>query len=249
MAKKLSETGQAVNANNFTRLKERVDVLGVTYSPPTTDISAANITAKDTRIHQVMSEFLGRSGPWTIAVTDRSTALKVVNPLVTKIVNEVMVCDVTDDYKSSVRSLGNEIRGIRATPKIKMEPGDPSMPSNKTIVQISASQQGFDNKLFNFEKMFELLKAQPKYTPTEPELMLAAIQAVIDNLKVKNQAVTVATPLLENARIARNKEMYDAVDGGNILASKVKRYFKAKFGGNSAEYHAVAKLKFRDLSK
>jgi hypothetical protein len=249
MAKKLSETGHAVNASNFTRLKERVNILGGTYSPPTTDISAANIDAKDLRIQQVLGEFLGRSGPWVVAVTNRSTAMKVVNPLVTKIVNEVMVCDVTDDYKSSVRSLANEIRGIRATAKINMEPGDPGMPTNKTIVQISASQQGFDNKLFNLEKLLEMLKAQPNYTPTEPGLMLPAIQSVIDNLKLKNKAVTETTPLLDNARIARNKEMYDKVAGGNVLAGKVKRYFKAMFGGNSAEYHAVAKLKFRDLSK
>ena len=94
-----------------------------------------------------------------------------------------------------------------------------------------------------------MLKAEPGYAPEEDELKCPAIKAVIDDLHARNDDVIDLTPPVESARMLRNHEMFDTETGGNALAAMVKNYFKAKWGGNSAEYHSVGRIEFTPLGK
>ena len=120
----------------------------------------------------------------------------------------------------------------------------PATPENESAKSISASQMSFDNRIENMNKLIELLTAQPAYTPNEPELQVAGLTAVFTNMKTTNtNAINTYTPL-SNARIDRNKILYDAESGLVKVSGDVKSYVKSVFGGTSPQYKQISKLKF-----
>jgi hypothetical protein len=61
-------------------------------------------------------------------------------------------------------------------------------------------------------------------------------------------AINAYTPL-SNARIDRNKILYDETTGLVTVAGDVKSYVKSVFGGTSPQYKQVSKLKFAKVGK
>jgi hypothetical protein len=247
--KSKSETGHAVNAGNFSRLVFYAEEAGTKYNPPDQAISIVSLKNKDQKQLTAISDFHVGASPWIKAVNEREQAMKPVNKLMTKVKNLVSVCNVNEQFIKDVTSFVKKIQGVRATPKIKTEPSDPNSPTDESIKQISASQLGIDQKMDHIKGLVELLKVEPNYTPNETELTIGAIETVLNDLRAKNDAVSAAKPVLEFARINRNKEMYTDPGNGADLATKVKKYFKAVYGADSEEYHKVAKLKFRNMVK
>jgi hypothetical protein len=244
-----SETGHAVNAANFSRIIFYCEDTGAKYNPPDAAISVVNLKLKDQKQLDAISLFQDKAGTWMQDVNAREAVMVPINKLATRIKNVAAVCDVLPQFVKDVDGLVKKIQGVRATPKIKTEPADPNTPTDETIVQISAAQTGIDNKLDNLAMLLKLLTKETKYIPNETDLTTAAITALIASAKEKNKAVSTSTPPMESARINRNKEMYAEGTGGADLSAKVKKYMKAVFGGNSPEYHNVAKLEFKKLVK
>ncbi|MEI6122787.1 MAG: hypothetical protein WCQ95_04095 [Bacteroidota bacterium] len=247
--KKINETGHLVNANNFSRIIPYCETLGTRYAPPDSAIGVLGLKAKKVTVDAAMLDFFNQWAPWTMAVNGRGDVLDLVDPMMTRIKNIVNVCDVSDRFKADVESIVKKIMGIRISPKLAKRINVENAPEDDLIVQISASQQGVDNKIGNVTKLLALLDLEPKYTPSETELKLPALTAFLGDLNDANDLVSEKTPLIDNARIARNKELYEPKHGSNDLALKVKSYFKGAFGGDSKEYHSVAKYEFRKLVK
>ncbi len=249
-AKSKSETGYAVNVRMFEKLKLFCKKLGAKFNPPAgSGILLADLDAKETAIKAADLVYHEKTPALILAVNKRMDQMKPIDKLFTKVKNVVMVCDVAQSLKDDVSNYVREIHGNRAKVKVVMDPADPSVPTDGTVVQISASQQGFDNKLDNAYKCYWLLKAEPNYLPNEPELTIAKIGDVLDELKDLNTSVADIEPEVTLARLARNKEMYEDIKGGNELASKIRKYIKAVYGGNSTIYHEVCKFKFTKLAK
>jgi hypothetical protein len=59
-----------------------------------------------------------------------------------------------------------------------------------------------------------------------------------------NTAAYTSYAKVSNARIARNKILYENPDALIVLAKAVKAYIKGKFGATSAEYGQVSSIKF-----
>jgi len=84
--------------------------------------------------------------------------------------------------------------------------------------------------------------------PNEPDLTVASLKLWLKDLQTKNDAVATTIADLDTARIVRDEEMYTGFHPGNDLAGKVKKYFKAAFGGDSPRYHHITRYKFRNLA-
>jgi hypothetical protein len=242
-----SESGHAVNAANFSRMICFVEEANTKYNPPDTAISIANLKIAEQIINDSISNFNEAASPWVQAVNAMGAIMGPVDRLMTKVKNLAAVCNVSQQFIKDVTSLVKKIKGVRITPKIVMEPGDSSTPTDASIKQISASQKGVDHKLDNIDKLMQLLKVEANYTPNEDELKVTTINALLTDLKAKRAEVNSTLPHMEAARINRNKVMYTDAGSGAELSAKVKAYFKAVYGGNSQEYHDVARLKFTKL--
>lgn len=244
-----SETGHAVNAANFSRMIVYCEDAGAKYNPPDAAISVAKLKLKETAINDSIELLREKAATWMQDVNAREAAMAPISKLMTRVKNVAAVCNVLPQFVTDVTGLVKKIQGVRVTPKVETMPDDPNTPTDESVTQISAAQMGIDNRLDNLESLVQLLIAEPNYTPNETDLTTAALTAMITAAKAKNTAVSASTPPMKNAMIDRNNEMYMATGNGAELAGKVKRYMKAVFGGNSQEYHNVAKLKYTVLAK
>ena len=102
----------------------------------------------------------------------------------------------------------------------------------------------FDSRIDNFDKLIKLLTSVTLYAPNEADLKVAALTAVLSDLKAKNLAVTNAEVPLNNARISRNDILYKANTGLVDTALDVKTYIKSVYGATSPQYKKISKIKF-----
>lgn len=98
-------------------------------------------------------------------------------------------------------------------------------------------------------KSSNFLASVPAYNPTETALKVATLQSLLANLKTVNTAAYTSYAKVSNARIARNKILYENPDALIVLEKAVKAYIKGKFGATSAEYGQVSAIKFVKVVK
>ena len=78
-------------------------------------------------------------------------------------------------------------------------------------------------------------------------MKISTLQALLSDLKTKNNAVTQSRIVLETARGARNTVLYTPLTGVVDIGTDVKSYIKSVFGVNSTQYKLVSKLRFVKL--
>jgi hypothetical protein len=103
----------------------------------------------------------------------------------------------------------------------------------------------YDNRLDNFDKLVKLLTSVELYTPNEADLKVESLSKLYADLMAKNSAVIAAATPLSNARIERNKILYQFDAGLVDVALDAKVYVKSIFGPSSAQYKQISKLAFR----
>lgn len=239
-----TETGHAKNVANFEDLISFCTGYGASYNPSKASIKLAALTTKQTDAVTALSKVNTNLPPWTNAINARQLVFEPLSKLITRVVNAVAASDVPKQVVADVKAIARKIQGSRASEKKPTVPDNPATPEDESSKSISASQMSFDSRIENMDKLIQLLTAQPAYTPNEPELQVAGLITVLANMKTTNtDAINAYTPL-SNSRIDRNKILYDKTTGLVTVAGDVKAYVKSVFGGTSAQYKQVSKLKF-----
>lgn len=250
---KIYQTGYLQNCEGLFKLYGMILAQGADWTPADSSLTAANILVKHDEIDAAIGKFFDEAVKWAALVNFRGNAMKAVNPLLTRVNNEVQACNVTPEFKADVKSRVKNIQGVRATPKLKTlvaEPGVPEgVPTEDSIEQISAAQTGIDDKLGHLGELIGMLENEPNYTTQIDLLKVANLKLWLIDLKKKNDDVNLQKPVMDVKRNARNKSMYEVDKGGNELASKIRNSFKSIFGGDSVEFHAAAKIKFTTPKK
>lgn len=239
-----SETGNAKNVANFEDMISFCTGYGATYNPSKAAIKLAALGTKRTDAVNALAAVNAALPPWQNAVNARELVFTPLSKLITRVVNAVEASDVSKQVIDDVKSIARKIQGKRANPKQPTVPDNPATPEDESAKSISASQMSFDSRIENMDKLIQLLTAQPAYAPNEADLKVTALTTVFTNMKTTNtDAVNAYTPL-SNARIDRNKILYDAITGLVKIAGEVKSYVKSVFGGTSPQYKQISKLKF-----
>jgi hypothetical protein len=241
---KVSQTGLYQNRANFFSLYGMVKAHGAAWTPNDAKLSEPKILEKNNDLNTIFGEFEQQGMSMVLKIDHRGEGMITVNPLMTRVKNEVLACDVSDSFKADVVSRVKKIQGVRISPKIKMEPGTVNVPSEEGLKQISAAQTGVDDKLGHVGELITLLDGEPGYTTQIDALKVVNLKIWHGDLKERNEAVKLQHGVVLVKRNDRNKAMYDAKTGSNELASKIKKTFKSIFGGASIEYKQAAKLKF-----
>jgi len=102
----------------------------------------------------------------------------------------------------------------------------------------------FDKRLDNFDKLIRFLTSVPQYLPNEADLKLATLTTHYNLLKTKNSAVLALEPALTNARVLRNKLLYNEITGLVDVAMNVKTYIKSVYGASSPQFKKISAIKF-----
>ena len=242
-----SETGHAVNVANFNDLISFVAGYGSAYNPSNTSIMLPALQTLSANAEAALAGINAALPAYNAAVAAREVAFEPLSKLVTRVMNFLKASGVTPQVYDQVLTVARKVKGERASAIIKPDaPAEGAEPS-PTPKQVSAAQMGYDSRTENFGKMIQLLAGIPEYNPNEEDLKVATLNALHDDLKIKNTTVINAEVPLSNARIARNNVLYTDVTGLCDIALTVKNYVKAIFGNNSPQFKQISKLQFKKL--
>lgn len=160
--------------------------------------------------------------------------------MVRRVRSAAKTCGAGAGFVTDVNKWVNKIVGTRVS-KAKPTEADPA--------GTSASQQSFDMKLDHFEALIGILEGEPLYNPSTSDLKVASLQTKFSALQTANDAVKAAVVPLNNAVIARDKELYMEKTGLVIVEQLAKDEVRGTFGFSSPEYKLVSKIKFARMKK
>jgi hypothetical protein len=242
---KTTETGHAKNVANFEELVAYVLSYQPDYNPSRDAIKVEGLQTLLTQAKQCMYDFNMVLPPFKIAVAEREIAYKPLNKFTTRLVNSLKATASSALMDKTVQAIARKIKGERATPKKEIVAPLPGESASAEEKYISVAQTSYYNRLANFGKLFVQLQNIPQFQPNEPELQAPAIKAFHDTLKAKYDAAVLATVALSNARIARNKVLYDPITGMLDIAFDTKVYIKSLYGATSPQYKQVSRIQFK----
>lgn len=237
----MAETGHARNCERFAQMISFVQGYGADYHPANTAITLVNLQTKLTAAQAAIDGVTAANAPFKVAVNDRENAFDGIRKLATRVVNSFEASGAAQNAVDDAKSLKRKIDGVRATKAPKDDPATPGDESKGS----SASQQSYTQLAEHLDNLIALLTSTGTYTPHEPELQLAALNARATALKTANAAVISATTPLSNARITRDDSLYADDTGLVALAALVKKYVKSLYGADSPQFSQIRGLEFR----
>jgi hypothetical protein len=243
------ESGHAKNTANFDHLIALLLTYGTNYTPSSPSLAITNLQTVLTNAQTALTTVKNEYNGWKNATNGREIAFDPLKGLSTRLLNTLVAVGANEQTIKDYKTLNAKVQGSKLT---KADAGiieDPNADAaNKTTLPVkktvSVSQQSFDNLIEHYDKIIKLLASVPAYNPTETALKVTTLQTILANLKTLNTAAYTSAAKVSNARIARNKILYENPDALIVLAKAVKAYIKGKFGASSPEYGQVSSIKF-----
>lgn len=243
-----TETGHAKNVANFDTLTTTVTAFGAVYNPSNPALKPGALQTQATSAHTAMTAVNSVFPAYSNAVALREAAFEPLSKLTTRIGNAFKASGVIPQVVDSALTIIRKIQGKRASSRTTAlgKKAATAVTANQ-IVEVSASQMSYDNRLENLDKLIQLLASNPLYAPNEIDLKVDSLTALHADLKSKNAAVKDAAVPLTNARIARDEILYKPGTGLVDTAADVKTYLKSLFGASSPQFKSVSRLAFKTI--
>jgi len=248
------ESGHAKNTANFDHLIALLLTYGTNYTPSTANLAIANLQTVLSNAQGALTTVKNEYNGWKNATNGREIAFEPLKGLSTRLLNTLVSVGANQQTIKDYKTLNAKVQGSKLTKADSGIVAEPSEDlSNKTTLPVkktvSVSQQSFDNLIEHYDKIIKLLASVPAYNPSETALKVATLQTMLASLKTLNSAAYTSYAKVSNARIARNKILYENPDALIVLAKAVKAYIKGKFGATSPEYGQVSSIKFVKVVK
>jgi hypothetical protein len=242
------ESGHAKNTANFDHLIALLTTYGTNYTPSGANLALTNLQTVLTNAQTALTTVKNEYNGWKNATNGREIAFEPLKGLSTRLLNTLVSVGANEQTIKDYKTLNAKVQGSKLTKAdagIVTDPNEDS--ANKTTLPVkktvSVSQQSFDNLIEHYDKIIKLLASVPAYNPTETALKVATLQTMLANLKMLNSLAYTSYAKVSNARIARNKILYENPDALILLARAINAYIKGKFGATSAEYGQVSTIK------
>lgn len=242
-----SETGHAKNVATFDQLISFVVGYGATYNPSKAAIKLKAMQTLATQAKDAINQVNAALPAYNTAVAARVEAFEPLSKHITRVSNALKASDASPKIVETAKALVRKIQGTRATAKKTTQEIEAEKAEGKETREISSSQMSYDNRLDNLDKLIKLLAGVTQYAPNEPELKVASLTTLYNDLRTKNAAVVTVTASLSNARIARNRILYKENIGLVDVAADAKTYIKSVYGATSSEFKQVSALEFKAL--
>lgn len=237
-----SETGHAKNSANFRKLIDFAIGFQEKYNPSKNQLTIERLEEKYEASQLKLNTVSSQNTLFNTAVNSRAVLFKGNKPLATRIINALEASDVSELKINDAKAFNRKLQGKRAS---KIE--TPLNPDASAPLTISASQQSFDQQIQHFIGLHSILEKELGYGPNEQELTQEAIKLHIAEMNKKNNEVSTTHVNVSNARLDRNKFLYDKETGVVKTAAGVKNYIQSVFGAYSPEYKLVSGLEFKTV--
>ncbi|AFL80475.1 hypothetical protein Aeqsu_0974 [Aequorivita sublithincola DSM 14238] len=237
-----SEVGHAKNVANFQDLIVFVEGYGPSYNPSKNNLTATQLTVLHTTATTSLQNVINQNTAYNDAINSRVEAFANLRHFSTRLVNALEATNASQEKIDDAKGFNRKLQGQRASKK-EEESQDPNQPAPK---KISTSQQSYDQLIQHFEGLISVLSTEPSYAPNETELQIATLEIKAQDLRVKNNQVATAYTAVSNARLERNRIIYNDNTGLVDTALDVKKYVKSVFGATSPEYNQIKSIKFKN---
>jgi Uncharacterized protein conserved in bacteria (DUF2225) len=241
-----NETGHAKNVANFNELILAISSLGAVYQPPVEVLKVAVLLNQKTELEKALQAVNNAVSNYKNAIYARQQGFEKMNTLASRITAMLAVLGVDAKMQAEAKSLSRKISGSKTakkttTPEVSTNPTETPAVESKTV---STSQQSFDQRRSNFDRLLALLQSQPSYAPNEEDIKLANLQTYHSELgKANDQAIQTERELIK-ARQQRDDLLYTEQSGAVAIAFRIKEYIKSIYGANTNEYKRIAGIKF-----
>jgi hypothetical protein len=235
-----SEVGHAKNIANLNLLNTNIIALGGIYIPSNLKLKLSNLQDTYTNTFAQQTSVNNLVAPYSVAVDDREIIFKPLNRDLTKLRKAYKATEGVTQVQ--LEDLMTIIRKLKGEKKSKT-----TNSTNPTVAQdsYSTSQMSYDQRTNNMDLLISLLQNTPNYAPNEEEYKITTYQDKKAKMLQKTQAVADTFVPLNNARSIRNNSLYLSEDNLVDLGNKAKDYLFTILDVNSAQYKAIAKIKFK----
>lgn len=238
------ESGHAKNVVAFENLINFCSSYGIGYNPPKDSLKLSALESLLAEVNASLKEHKVAKANFDNAASVRKLAFHPLKKLAAMVVTALAASGAPQEKVNDTKAINKRLRGKKSKaimqPLIVVEGG----PASEPVRTVSVSQQIFDTLIEYFEQLIEAVAAEPLYLPSEDNLKVAALKALLNDLRTKNTEVINTFAVSSSARIVRDKVMY-AHDVGMVdTSAAVKVYVRAVFGGSSPEYKQLIRLRF-----
>lgn len=237
------ETGHTKNVANFKELVNLINSYGDSYNPVRASLKIPHLNTIATNAQISLTTVSVKNTQYNNAINNRFIAFENLKKLSTRLVNALAVSDAPKQMIDDAKGFNRKLQGRRASAVVKQVSENEPAP-----VTISASQQSYDLQIQHFRDLITVLESEESYNPNESELKIDALTTKQNELLERNNDVSIAHALISNARIARNKTLYEDNNGLVDTALEIKKYIKSVYGANSPQFKQVNAIKFRTVT-
>lgn len=234
-----SEVGHAKNVANLHDLMTFVEGYETNYNPNKNSLKLPQLTTLFTESEAALQHVVNKNTAYNTAVNNRVAAFEGLRSLATRMVNALETTDASKETIEDAKGYNRKLQGKRASKR--KQPTNPNQEAPKTI---SSSQQSYDQLIQHFKGLISILKNEPSYAPNETPLTIVTLEDKAANLHDKNHLVADAYTAVSNARMNRDKILYNEDTGLVDTASEVKKYIKSVYGATSPEFAQVKGIAF-----
>jgi hypothetical protein len=227
-----SEKGFAKMLGNFNSLISYCTGYGGKYVPSRKALQVPQLQALYQSAQGQLAAVKTAEAANAINVNQRQLVYEPVKDRAKKVLYSLASCGADVKIIDDAKTINRKVQGTRL-PKAKQADAAEVPDESKTI---STAQLSFDSLLDNFKKLVELVSAEPKYKPNEPELAIAGLTTFANEMQAANQTVIDSTTALSNARISRNTVLYAEPDSMVPVADAAKVYLRSVFKVSGPEY-------------
>ena len=237
----INETGHYKNITALDKMILKAQSFGATYNPSKVSIKIANLLTLSTQAKTDYTPVSTANIAFNNAVNDRIIIFQPFKSYSTQILAAFKTSSDANSQKiKDLVTINRKIQGSR-TPKKETIPVDPNAPAPETI---SSSQQSYEMKYDHFVEFVDLILSEASYTPNETELKLPALQAFKASLLAANTSVATTFETVNQARIKRDKTLYNEKTGVYTIQGLVKEYVKGVYKVKSIQYKQMVAIKF-----
>jgi hypothetical protein len=236
-----SETGHAKNVANFEDLIDHLEAVKPPYNPSNPLIKLSSLKSKLPPALAAVKTISVTAPPYQSAVDAQEILFLPFSKLLTRVLNIFRSSVDNPQETESAESLVKLMRGDKSKPK-KTEDETAEDARNGR----STSRRSYDSIMENFEKLIDILIANPKYDPNEEEFKTQVLSAMLVEMKVKNKAVGILEGPLRDARKERNLLLYTPGTGIVDVGNAVRTYIKGALKPDNPHYKAILAIKFKN---
>ncbi len=225
------------NLHAFEKLMGYCTGYGGTYNPGQQNLKVNALATLLNNAQQKIDEVRIATIAYNHAVNDRAARTEESVKLAGRVLNLLKTMNLSAGTLADARSLVRSIRArMAAVPEAEPE-------AEATPTERRARGGDYGTRIFRFANLVAFVETLP-YKANEPNLSVKGLRQALAELQQAHDRVNTAHVTLNNARLERDKVMYEGPFSVVRTALAVKRYVQGVYGTVSSQYRDVSPIRF-----